>query len=162
MASAANQSNDKKTKEEKKKEKLALIKLIQDYWSDPNSPAFMSGAWNLKSHLALEKKVYPKITTIYEALKNLETYITHIPLKPIKKHRRYSVSHQFELFEADLIFLPSYRGFTCALIVVDVFSNYLIVKALKNKKAKTVAKAFTQIFEGIRRLPEKLQTDKGN
>ncbi len=71
--------------EGKRAAKEKLIKIIQDYWTDPKSPGFMSGAWNLKSHLALDKNINPKITTIYEALKGLETYITHIPLKPIKK-----------------------------------------------------------------------------
>ena len=47
------------------------------------------------------------------------------------------------------------------LVVIDIFSKYLFVETLQDKKATTVLKAFKKILENGERRPEVIYTDKG-
>ena len=48
------------------------------------------------------------------------------------------------------------------LTVIDVFSKYGWIVALKDKKTESVSSAFDRIFKKSKRKPEKLWTDKGS
>ena len=48
------------------------------------------------------------------------------------------------------------------LTVIDVFSKYGWIVALKDQKTESVSSAFDLIFEKSKRKPEKLWTDKGS
>ena len=98
-----------------------------------------------------------KLETVRQALRSVPTYLQHLPGRRIRVHRRYAVTGQFLLFEADLMHMPSYRGFSYALVCVDTYSNMIFGRVLKSKKAAAVLKKMTDIFntDCNGRLPEK-------
>jgi transposase InsO family protein len=51
-------------------------------------------------------------------------------------------------------------GFAYVLVVIDVFSKYLWLRKLKDKKGVSVARAFEDIFKDGRR-PNRIRTDMG-
>ena len=67
---------------------------------------------------------------------------------------------------ADLVEVQKYskwnKGIKYLLTVIDVFSKYGWIVALKDKKTESVSLAFDIIFEKSKRKPEKLWTDKGS
>ena len=48
------------------------------------------------------------------------------------------------------------------LMVIDVFSKYVWIKPLRDRKTESVSKAFDEIFETSKRKPKVLWTDKGS
>lgn len=67
-------------------------------------------------------------------------------------------------WDADLMDMTKFKkenvGVQFVLLVIDIFSKYLWMRPLKDKKGPTTARAFEDIFrEG--RQPTKLRTDKG-
>ena len=54
------------------------------------------------------------------------------------------------------------KGTKYLLMVIDVFSKYGWIVALKEKKTESVSLAFDEIFKKSKRKPEKLWTDKGS
>ena len=87
--------------------------------------------------------------------------------KPIKRNfarRRVIVNHIDEIWCSDLVEMQQFskwnKGYRCLLMVLDVFSKYGWIVALKDKKGETVTQAFETIFKEVRK-PEYLWTDKG-
>ena len=68
-------------------------------------------------------------------------------------------------WQCDTAVLPSLKkynsGIANLLFCIDIFSRFLQVKGLKDKKGKTVASAFEEIFS-LGRIPERIQVDKGS
>ena len=54
------------------------------------------------------------------------------------------------------------KGFTILLCVIDVFSNYAWVVALKDKKGITITNGFQKILKEFNRKPNKIWVDKGS
>jgi hypothetical protein len=52
------------------------------------------------------------------------------------------------------------NGTRFILVVIDIFSKYIFLQPLKNKRGDEVSKAFKRIFQ-TRRKPKRLRTDKG-
>ena len=52
------------------------------------------------------------------------------------------------------------NGIKYLLMVIELFSKYVWIKPLKNKKAESVSKAFDEIFQSSKRSPKILWTDK--
>lgn len=70
-----------------------------------------------------------------------------------------------ELWQCDLVEMIPYEktnnGYKYILTIIDVFSRFAFSKALKDKKAQTVATAFEEIFVHDRRVPKLIQSDAG-
>lgn len=70
-----------------------------------------------------------------------------------------------ELWQCDLVEMIPYEktnnGYKYILTIIDVFSRFAFSKALKDKKAKTVATAFEEIFVQDHRVPKLIQSDAG-
>lgn len=61
----------------------------------------------------------------------------------------------------DLVKFAKYNdGYRYIFVVIDVFSKYLWLRKLKDKKGESVANAFETIFKEGRK-PYKIRTDKG-
>lgn len=77
--------------------------------------------------------------------------------------RKIIVREINEIFAADLADMNKYKRFNKQyryfLLVIDVFSKFVICKALKNKKAETIYNAFEEIFKT--RKPKYLWVDQG-
>ena len=88
--------------------------------------------------------------------------------KPItrKFQKRSVISNGIDdIWAADLVEMQKYskwnKGNKYLLMVIDVFSKYGWIIALKDKKTETVSKAFDDIFKS-KRKPQMLWTDKGS
>ena len=88
--------------------------------------------------------------------------------KPIKRNfqKRSVVSNGIDdIWAADLVEMQKFskwnKGIKYLLMVIDVFSKYGWIIALKDKKTETVSKAFDIIFKS-KRKPQMLWTDKGS
>jgi len=81
------------------------------------------------------------------------------------ERRKYSMRGIADTLQADLIDMQSFqkenRGYRYILIVIDVFSKKAFAEPLKDKTAKTVAKAMENIFKQVGRRIRNLQTDDG-
>ena len=89
--------------------------------------------------------------------------------KPITRNfrKRRVISYGVDkIWAADLIEMQKYskwnKGIKYLLTVIDVFSKYGWIVALKDKKTESVSLAFDEIFKKSKRKPEKLWTDKGS
>lgn len=81
------------------------------------------------------------------------------------KRRRVVVQgldYQWEADLADVQNLSEHNdGIKFLLVIVDVFSRFLWVRPLKDRKAKSVIEAFKDVLVGPRR-PRAIRTDKGS
>ena len=89
--------------------------------------------------------------------------------KPITRNfrKRRVISYGIdEIWAADLVEMQKYskwnKGFKYLLMVIDIFSKYGWIVALKDKKTESVSLAFVHIFKKSKRKPEKLWADKGS
>jgi len=56
------------------------------------------------------------------------------------------IIHSWEAVEADLASFPTRRGFSYLLVVVDVFSRFVMVEPLKNAETETIVAALRRMF----------------
>lgn len=72
------------------------------------------------------------------------------------------IDYQWEADLADVQNLAEYNdNVKFLLVIVDVFSRFLWVRPLKDRKAKSVIEAFKDLLQGPRR-PNAIRTDKGS
>lgn len=72
------------------------------------------------------------------------------------------IDYQWEADLADVQNLSEYNnGIRYLLVVVDVFSRFMWVRPLKDKKAQSIVDAFRDILSGPRQL-KAIRTDKGS
>lgn len=72
------------------------------------------------------------------------------------------IDYQWEADLADVQNLSQYNnGIKFLLVIVDVFSRFMWVRPLKDRKTKSVIEAFQDILSGPRR-PKVIRTDKGS
>jgi hypothetical protein len=88
--------------------------------------------------------------------------------KPIRRkfpRRRTIIKGLDDLWQADLGQMDLYKnenkGYKYFLIVIDCFSKFVWIKALKSKMSGEVTKAFANILEKSNRHPRNLHTDRG-
>ena len=89
--------------------------------------------------------------------------------KPITRNfrKRRVISYGVDkIWAADLVETQKFskwnKGIKYLLTVIDVFSKYGWIVALKDKKTESVSSAFDEIFKKSKRKPEKLWSDKGS
>ncbi|RWS21323.1 hypothetical protein B4U80_03489, partial [Leptotrombidium deliense] len=136
--------------------------ILRKIYYDQNNPASFSTADKLFKAARLEA---PSLTLkeVKNWLKNQVTYTLHKPIRHKFRRRKIVVSAIDEQWQADLVDLQEFaaknNGYKYLLTAIDLFSKYAFAVPIKNKKAETVVAAFEKIFK--RRIPLKLQTDKG-
>eukprot|EP00732_Lithocolla_globosa_P000663 Lithocolla_globosa_v1_NODE_244_length_4892_cov_475.455654.p1 type:complete len:312 gc:universal NODE_244_length_4892_cov_475.455654:3636-4571(+) len=89
--------------------------------------------------------------------------------EPARKNftrRAIYVHEPDEQWEADLINMNQYtkwnKGIKYFLLVIDVMTKFMWVRALKDAKAITVTEAFKDILKKSRRKPKRVRTDMGS
>ena len=90
----------------------------------------------------------------------------HKPIiRKFKKRKVYS-SYRDNIWSADLADMQLLRifnkGFRFLLCVIDIYSKYAWVIPLKDKKGKSIVKAFQKILKESDRKPNKIWIDKGS
>ena len=100
---------------------------------------------------------------VVDWLANQDAYTLHKPIRhrfPRRKTFARDIDYLWQADLVDMTHLADYNdGYRYILTVIDVFSKFAWVIALKKKDAKTVAETFQSIIND--RKPIKLQTDKG-
>jgi len=87
----------------------------------------------------------------------------HRPARKIFPRRSVVTLFKDDLWQADLIDMQSHsrqnKGFKFILIIIDTFTKYVWVEALKNKTAEECTKAMFNVLKKAN--PKLLQTDNG-
>ena len=140
----------------------------QDYlntnYFDPSHPGGFAGPYKLYHIL----KGIGKPTTYNNIKKWLQKQDAFTLLQPVKykfKRRRIITQGIDDLWDMDLADVSNLAQHNndvhFLLVVIDVFSRYLWVEPLQNKRHETVLQAFTNIFDKTDRRPKLLRSDKG-
>ena len=86
-------------------------------------------------------------------------------IRKLKKRKVYS-GFRDNIWRADLadmqLISKLNKRFRLLLCVIDVFSKYVWVVSLKDKKGASIVKAFQIIFKKFDRKPNKIWVDKGS
>jgi hypothetical protein len=89
----------------------------------------------------------------------------HKPIHRNFKRRSTIIKGLDDLWQADLaqmnMYSSSNKNHNFILVVIDCFSKYVWVRALKTKNSVEVTKAFKSILVNEKRQPNNLQTDQG-
>jgi transposase InsO family protein len=136
-------------------------KLLSKIYYDPKHPASFASVQSLwkATNGAVPKKI------VEEWLSGQETYTLHRPARKRFPRNRYYVDNIDTLWQADLNDMRSLKDkndqFCHLLTIIDVFSKYAWTVPLYSKTGTEVANAFEKVFKQDKRIPLKLQTDKG-
>lgn len=75
------------------------------------------------------------------------------PRRKTFKRRKVKCIRRFETLQADLMVMETFKdlndGYSYILLVIDIFSKFIWVRKLKNKRADETAKAFKSILDDI-------------
>lgn len=133
-------------------------KLFKAYY-DPSHPGSLGGV----QRLAKATKI--PVRLVKEWLKKQTGYQLHKPVRKTFPRSRVIVRGIDEQWAADLVdvqkLAPYNRGNKYILTVIDVFSKFGFAVPVKNKTGVAITEAFDGIFKSSKRIPLKLQTDKG-
>lgn len=119
---------------------------IRKNYTSLNSPIAFSGISNIRRY-------YPQASAqlIREALAGNETYTLYREPKRPKHYNPVYVRKPREIIQADLIDLQKLannnKGIKYLLTVIDSYTRFAWVRALKDKKSDTVLNAFKDIVE---------------
>ena len=97
-------------------------------------------------------------------LNKISGRVTQIVVRKSKKRKVYS-GFRDNIWGADLVDMQLIskfkKGFRFLLCVIDIFSKYAWVIALKDKKDASIVNAFQKILDRSKRKPNKIYVDKG-
>ncbi len=139
----------------------ALLKSI--YYDVSNANAF-SGKRNVYK---AAKKLYPKLTLrdVSNWFEKQLTYTLHKPVRYNFQRNKTIVLSIDDQFQADLCDMTSLAkdndNHKFLLTCIDCFSKYAWVEPLHRKSSDNIVRAFERIFAKDKRVPKRLQTDKG-
>jgi hypothetical protein len=136
-------------------------KLLKKIYFDPSHPAGFSTADKLWK---AAKKTVPKMQ-VQHWLESQDAYTLHRPLRKRFDRNRYIVNYIDDTWQADLCDMQSLSkyndNFKYLLTVIDIFSKFAWVVALRNKTSVEVIRGFHEIFKSSKRMPTNLNMDKG-
>ena len=140
-----------------------LNRFLSRVYVSPKHAASFSG---LDKLYRMAKNQFPSVTRkeIRKWAENNLSYSLHKPSRRTFKRNKVYAPEIDSLWEADLAFVQDVAkendGVNYLLVVIDVLSKYVWVRAMKNKTVRSLLEVFDSILsEG--RKPEKLRTDKG-
>ena len=133
------------------------------YFSPANAGSF-SGPDKLYRYVRKEGKYVISKYKIRKWLQRQEAYSLQRPLRRRFKRNRVITLGIDDQWDADLMdmtkFSKTNNGYAHVLIVIDIFSKFLWMRPLKDKKGENVTMAFEDILENGRH-PQRTRTDKG-
>lgn len=137
---------------------------LKNIYYNPSNPASLSGSDKLHQFVKKDGKYMISKYRIRKWLQREEAYSLQREARKPLKRSRIVVAGIDDQWSADLMdmvkFKKSNQGVRFILVVIDVFSKYLWLRPLKDKKGSSVVKAFESILtEG--RIPKRIRTDKG-
>ncbi|NJL55645.1 DDE-type integrase/transposase/recombinase [bacterium] len=151
-----------------KKKIISADAFIKKIYYDPSSPGAFSGLSKLWGHVKTLKDRPKEInkTWVRKWLLKQDTsgvFSRRLVKFPREKIIPYSLDHTWECDLADLTSLKDDNdGFCFLLVVIDTFSKFAWLRALKTKKAIEVRDAMEDIFLSEGRKPVRVRTDLGS
>lgn len=137
--------------------------VLKQYYLDPSNPGSLGGVDRLYN----EVKKYHEVTRdeVRDFLTTQNTYTLHKDRRFKFKRNRMIVLFRGFQYEADLVDWQAYAnendGTRFMLVVIDCFTKFCWLRALKNKKPESVKEGLIDIFRESSRVPHRLRTDKG-
>lgn len=102
---------------------------------------------------------------VKEILKTIESYSIHKEFHKGKQNISFSRFKRYQ-FQIDLCFIIDYAewndGVKYLLTVIDCFTRFAFVRALKNKDSKSVLKEFKNIIDNLDKKPLTIVCDRGS
>jgi transposase InsO family protein len=139
-------------------------KYLKDIYYNPANPASFSGPNKLFHFVQKDGKYILSEYKLRKWLSSQEPYSLQRPYRWHQNRTSIVVAGIDDQWSADLMDLVKFAkyndGYRYILVVIDLFSKYLWLRKLKDKKGESVAKAFETIFKEGRK-PYKMRTDKG-
>ncbi|XP_062603907.1 uncharacterized protein LOC134265702 [Saccostrea cucullata] len=143
-----------------------MEEYLKKIWYDPRHAGSFAGPSKLYDVVKREGKYNIGLRKIKKFLQNQDAYSLQKKLRRRGFKRRrvvvQGIDYQWEADLADVQNLSEYNdGIKFLLVIVDVFSRFLWVRPLKDRKSKSVIDAFKDVLSGPRR-PRAIRTDKGS
>ena len=143
---------------------MAEVKYLTQLYHDPSRAGSFSGPEKLYQAVKDEGKFKIGRLKIRNFLRDQEEFSVQKDIKRKRRRRKIVVSGvdtQWAIDLADVQNLSKFNnGIKYFLIVIDIFSKFLFVETLKDKKASTVLKGFIKILDKGRQ-PQTVFSDKG-
>lgn len=138
---------------------------IKNIWLDPRHPGGLAGPLKVYQIVKKEGKYKIGLNTVKKILSNIEAYSVQKPARRHFSRSRVIVSGIDAQWDGDLASMENVAkyndGVQFLLVLIDIFSRFLIVKPLTNKKSVTVANALKSIFQHNSRKPKVIRFDQG-
>lgn len=147
-------------------------RYLKKIYFDPKHPGGFASAGKLFKAVQQEGK-YKTLTIgkIKQWLASIDVYTMNKPVirRRVDKRKinnKIPVMAPFEIFDADLMDMRAdakvndMRSYI--LVVIDIFSRFLWMRALKTKTMSEVKQAFESILEEAGKAPTRLRTDGGH
>ena len=136
---------------------------LRNIYYNPAHEASFTGPKKLYKAVVSAGRTDISLTDIKKWLQGQEPYTLQRSVRRRFDRNRVIVSGIGDQFDADLIdmvkFKKDNKGYQYILIVIDIFSKYVWLRALKNKTGKEVGDALRDIFRF--KKPDRIRTDKG-
>lgn len=137
---------------------------LKDIYFDIKSAGSFSGADTLYKE-ARKRNIKITKDSVKKWLYDKLPYTLHKPVKRKFKRNKtiaFYIDQHWQLDLCDVRALKSYNdNHTYILTVIDIFSRFAFCRALQNKSAPTVLKAFEDILSTSNRSPENICSDAG-
>ncbi|XP_033726786.1 uncharacterized protein LOC117316354 [Pecten maximus] len=137
------------------------VEYLRKFYYNLDNPAAYSGPRKLFQAL---KGSY-SYGQIKQFLQNEDAYSLQKPVRHKYRRQQVIVTHIDEEFQGDLLDVRNLAEHNdkvqYLIMVIDIFSKFLWVQPLLNKRSKSIIAALKLVFKNWR-IPEKFYTDKGN
>ena len=139
-------------------------RYLKKIYYDPSNAASFAGPEKLYHFVKRDRKFNISKYKIKKWLQRQEAYSIQRPLRRPQNRTNIIVAGIDDQWSADLMDMVKFAkyndGYSYVLVVIDVFSKYLWLRNLKDKKGDSVAKAFQDILKEGRK-PNRIRSDKG-
>ena len=142
--------------------------LLRDLYTDISNPDAFSHPLKIYKQA---RELVPSLTLkqTREALSALDSYSRFKPINARRRARQSMVTRADdadERWQLDLMNVSSFgpqrnQGFSHLLLLIDVFTRYLIIVPLYDKSSTEVTKGTELIFMTTGRIPRTISTDSG-
>ena len=137
---------------------------LHDIYYNTKHPSSFSGVDKLYQAAIKDGRRDITYSKIKKFLEDQETYSLHRPVNSKFRRNKIMVTGIDDQWQMDLMSMISYAKYNnnikYVLLVIDVFSKTVWLRALKNKTGMEVKRAIEDIFQEGRK-PRRIQNDKG-
>ena len=138
-----------------------LIKKIRGLWANSNFPGCFSGLLRFQQCLALFANIHVGLKDLREIMRGVRSFVYQVQRRNRFPRNKYiNSSGTGENLQADLMFMPDFEGYKYVLVIVDLFSLFITVFCLKNKKSKSIEDCFAKYIKDHGKF-QQLTTDQG-